>query len=66
MMASDAQRRYYAANPNTPSTTSLLPPSARGQGGVQAALAQPPRSLRSVASDASLVRFFVRCVSTHI
>ncbi|THH13369.1 hypothetical protein EW146_g6838 [Bondarzewia mesenterica] len=53
-MASAAQGRYYAANPSTPSTTNLLPPSTRGQGGVQAALVQGPPSLRSMNSSASL------------
>ncbi|KAA1471582.1 beta-glucan synthesis-associated protein [Dentipellis sp. KUC8613] len=50
------KRRYYAANPNTPSasTTSLLSPaSARTSGStVQATFAAP--SLRSVASTSSL------------
>ncbi|KAK7694771.1 hypothetical protein QCA50_001959 [Cerrena zonata] len=50
----NAQRRYYQQQNNAPSTTSLLPPSAQASGSVQAALAQTPRSVRNMTSDASL------------
>ncbi|KAL6309870.1 glycoside hydrolase family 16 protein [Sparassis latifolia] len=47
------QRRF--AQQNSPSTVNLLsPPSSSTSPGVQAAFAQPPRTLRGVASDASL------------
>ncbi|GBE78036.1 beta-glucan synthesis-associated [Sparassis latifolia] len=50
---SHSQRRF--AQQDSPSTVNLLSPqSSRSSPGVQATLAQPPRSLRSVASDASL------------
>jgi hypothetical protein len=57
----NAQRRYFPQSANsTPSssTTNLLPPSAtRGPGGgVQAAFAKGPPSLRTVGSNSSLVR----------
>ncbi|KAH0838181.1 glycoside hydrolase family 16 protein [Lanmaoa asiatica] len=47
--------RFYAqAASNAPSTASLLPPSARGPQGVQAAFAKAPPSIRSVSSLTSL------------
>jgi hypothetical protein len=55
------QRGYYAQSPsNSPSTTSLLPPSARAPQTVQAAFAKGPTlSLRSMPSSSDLVRFIV-------
>lgn len=56
-MASLRPKQPYAQN-NSPSTTSLLTPSARtspGSYGVQAAFAQTPRSV-SGSSDMSSVR----------
>src|ERR1700720_2607653 len=51
------QRDYYARAPsNSPSTTSLLPPSAKGPSAVQAAFAQGARpSLLSVPSTSDMV-----------
>lgn len=50
------QRGYYAQAPsNSPSTTSLLPPSARGPQAVQATFAQGPKSLRSMPSSSDMV-----------
>lgn len=50
----NAQKRYYQAN--SPSTTHLLSPvPSPSPQGVQAALAQSPRSVRSTTSDLSLV-----------
>lgn len=51
-------RGYYAQSPsNSPSTTSLLPPSARAPQTVQAAFAKGPTlSLRSMPSSSDLVR----------
>ncbi|KAI0639519.1 beta-glucan synthesis-associated [Trametes polyzona] len=47
--------RLQYNQPNSPSTTNLLTPSAgSGAPGVQAALARGPKQLRSVASDMSL------------
>jgi hypothetical protein len=56
--APNAQRRYFPQSVNSPSTTNLLPPSAtRGSGGgVQANFAKGPPSLRTMASNSSLVR----------
>ena len=51
----NAQKRYYQAQ--SPSTTHLLSPTPSPQG-VQAALAQTPVSVRSITSDASLVRLY--------
>lgn len=51
----DTQRRFYAqAASNAPSTANLLPPSARGTQGVQAAFARAPPSIPSVPSMNSL------------
>ncbi|KAH7885927.1 glycoside hydrolase family 16 protein [Phlebopus sp. FC_14] len=51
----DIQRRFYAQTAsNAPSTASLLPPSARGTQGVQAAFVRGPPSLRSMQSVNSL------------
>ena len=59
-MVTDAPRsqRFYAQTPsNSPSTVSLLPPSARGPPVVQAALAQGPKSgLRRMPSNSDTVR----------
>jgi hypothetical protein len=54
------QRPFYAQSPsNSPSTQSLLPPSARGPPAVQAAFAQGPRpALRNIASNSSIVRSY--------
>lgn len=53
------QRGFYAQAPsNSPSTASLLPPSARGPLAVQAAFAQGP--LRSVPSNSDMVRSHAR------
>ena len=55
--APDTHGRFYAqAASNAPSTTSLLPPSARAPQGVQAAFARAPPSIRTVPSLNSLVR----------
>lgn len=55
---SPQQRGYYAQSPsNSPSTTSLLPPSARAPQTVQATFAKgPTSSLRSMPSTSDLVR----------
>ena len=71
----NAQRRYYQQN--SPSSTHLLAPSpgpspsyspstpvSAGAQSVQAALAQTPRSVRNMASDASLVCMI--SVSTYV
>ncbi|KAH7912998.1 glycoside hydrolase family 16 protein [Hygrophoropsis aurantiaca] len=51
----DTQRRFYAqAGSDAPSTTNLLPPSARGQQGVQAAFVRGPQQLRTMPSSNSL------------
>ena len=52
------KRGYYAQAPsNSPSTASLLPPSARGPPTVQAAFAQGPKpALRNVSSNSDIVR----------
>lgn len=53
-----AQPGFYAqGSSSAPSTTSLLPPSARGQQAVQAAFAKGPKqSLRGTPSTSNLVR----------
>lgn len=57
MAAAGNQRPYGAgADAASPSTMSLLPPSAKGApSGVQATFARAPPSLRSQASNASLI-----------
>ena len=60
-MAPQPNQRPYGAGAEaaSPSTMSLLPPSAKGApSGVQAAFARAPPSLRSQSSSASLI---VRC-----
>ncbi|KIK96257.1 glycoside hydrolase family 16 protein [Paxillus rubicundulus Ve08.2h10] len=52
---SDTQRRFYAQGAsNAPSTSNLLPPSARGTQGVQAAFVRAPPSIPSAPSMNSL------------
>jgi hypothetical protein len=54
---SSSKRPYPSSSVKSPSTTSLLPSSATtGTPGVQAAFAKGPPSLRSTASNTSLVR----------
>jgi len=55
------QHGFYAQSPsNSPSTASLLPPSARGPSAVQATFAQGPRpSLRNIPSNSDIVRSYV-------
>lgn len=61
-------RGYYAQSPsNSPSTTSLLPPSARAPQTVQAAFAKGPTlSLRSMPSSSDLVRFIFIAAMPYI
>ncbi|KII93777.1 glycoside hydrolase family 16 protein [Plicaturopsis crispa FD-325 SS-3] len=54
-MGPNARRQYNQAPMTSPSTTSLLPPSARGQQqSLQPAFAKGPPQLRSMASTSSL------------
>lgn len=67
-LGSNAQRRYFPQQANSPSTANLIPPSARssaqslasdssgGHGPVQANFPRGPQSLRSMASNNSMVR----------